>query len=519
MKRAEFARRARAREAPWDVLVIGGGASGAGVAVDAASRGYDTLLVERHDFGKGTSSRSTKLAHGGVRYLQQGNLSLVMEALRERGRLRANAPHLVSALSFIVPSYAWWERPFYGTGLKLYQALSGRHGFGPSRWLSKEETLRRLPGLKREGLRGGVEYYDGQFDDCRLLIHLLATAADLGATVLNYAEVTGLTRDGSGTIAGAQIRDALSGETWTARAKVVINATGPFVDSVREMGDSSSGNMVVTSQGSHVVLDGSFLPGDAALMVPRTRDGRVLFAIPWRGHTLVGTTDIPVDGAAMEPRATEEEVEFILSTAALYLERKPTRADILSVFAGIRPLARSGDSRRTAALSRDHVLRVESGGLVTLTGGKWTTYRRMAEQCVDEAARVAKLPERPSRTKDMPVHGSDANAARFGDLSVYGADAPAVSALIQEDPKLGERLHPALPDIGAQIVWAAREEMAMTVEDALARRSRALFLNAKAALEMAPRAAELMARELGRDASWQAAQVEEFRAVAAGYAR
>lgn len=510
-------RRLRAHAPPWDMIVVGGGATGAGVAIDAATRGYSVLLLEQSDFGKGTSSRSTKLVHGGVRYLEQGNLSLVMEALKERGLLLRNAPHLVRNLGFVVPNYDWWEAPFYGLGLKLYNLLAGKYGFGASRILSREKTLRELPTLRTEGLRGGVIYFDGQFDDSRLLINLVTTAFEQGAVLLNYAQVTGVRKDAEGFVDGVLVRDVETGEEFEARGRVVINATGPFSDRLRRQADPSVTPMIAPSQGIHLVFDGSFLPGESAIMVPHTSDGRVMFAIPWHGHTVVGTTDTPVAEAALEPVALEQEIEFILQTAALYLEKKPARSDVLSVFAGIRPLVRSGENGNTAALSRDHTIRIENSGMITICGGKWTTYRHMAEDCVDQAATLARLPEMPCVTAHLNIHGYHPTSERFGPLAVYGSDAPAIEALAQADSLLAERLHPALPYTGAEVIWAARHEMARTVEDVLARRTRALFLNARAAIEMAPRVADLLARELGRDDEWRTAQVHTFHATAQKY--
>ena len=494
------------------MIVAGGGATGAGVAIDAASRGYDVLLLEQSDFGKGTSSRSTKLIHGGVRYLEQGNISLVMEALRERGLLLRNAPHLVHNLAFVVPNYDWWEAPFYGVGLKLYNLLAGKYGFGASQILSREETLQRLPTLNTEGLRGGVVYFDGQFDDSRLLINLVSTASEQGAVLLNYAQVTGVTKDADGFVNGVNVRDMESGEEFSAEARVVINATGPFSDDLRRKADSSVQPMIAPSQGIHLVLDGSFLAGDSAIMVPHTSDGRVMFAIPWHGHTLVGTTDTPLTEAALEPVALEEEIEFILGTAALYLAKKPSRADVTSVFAGIRPLVREGDSSNTAALSRSHTVRVENSGMITICGGKWTTYRNMAEDCVNHAATLAHLPERECVTAHLNIHGFLPNGERLGALAVYGSDAAEIQKL-----ELRELLHSAFSYTVGEVVWAVREEMARTVEDVLARRMRALFLNARAAIEMAPQVAAIMARELGQDSTWELDQVLAFRAVAKNF--
>ena len=516
MDRGGLYRRARSAKA-WDFIVVGGGATGAGIAIDAATRGYEVLLLEQSDFGKGTSSRSTKLVHGGVRYLEQGNLSLVMEALKERGLLLQNAPHLVRNLGFVVPTYEWWESPFYGLGLKLYNLLAGKYGFGPSRILSKEETLALLPAIEQEGLRSGVIYFDGQFDDSRLLINLIQTAAEHGATPLNYVQVTDLTRGAEGLVNGVVARDAITGDEFRAQAKVVINATGAFSDNLRRAADSSAAPMMALSQGVHLVFDRSFLAGDSAIMVPHTSDGRVMFAIPWHGHVLVGTTDTPIDAPTLEPVALEQEIEFILKTASLYFAKKPSAADVLSVFAGIRPLVRSGEAGSTAALSRDHSIRIDSSGLVTICGGKWTTYRHMAEDCVNQAATLAALPEKDCVTQHLNIHGFYMNSDRFGHLSVYGSDAPDIQSLMDSDPDLAGQLHPSLPYTGAQVIWAVRHEMALTLEDVLARRTRALFLNARAAIAMAPRVAELMCRELHQDAAWRQDQVQSFTAVAGLY--
>jgi glycerol-3-phosphate dehydrogenase len=518
MKRTDMWRRVKGHSQIWDMIVVGGGATGVGVAIDAASRGYDVLLLEQSDFGKGTSSRSTKLAHGGVRYLEQGNIGLVMEALKERGLLLQNAPHIVHDLAFVVPNYDWWEAPFYGLGLKLYQLLAGKHGFGASRILTREETLEYLPTVKTEGLRGGAIYYDGQFDDARLLIHMVATAFDQGATVLNYVEVTGLTKNAEGFVNGVSARDIETGTEFRAMARVVVNATGAFSDLLRLKAEASATPMIAASQGIHLVFEGSFLPGESAIMVPHTSDGRVLFAIPWHGHTLVGTTDTPVASASLEPIAMEQEIDFILATAGQYLAKAPQRRDILSVFAGIRPLVRDGATAKTAVLPRDHYVKIDPSGLLTICGGKWTTYRHMAEDCVDQAASVARLPERPCVTRNLRIHGFHDDAAKqFGSLAVYGTDAPQIQKLIHTDARLGESLHAALPYVKAEVIWATRYEMARTVEDVLARRTRALFLNARAAVEMAPAVAGLMAPELGWDEAASRKQVDAFRAVAANY--
>ena len=514
MRREEMVRNIRERQQPWDIAVIGGGATGMGVAVDAAARGLSVVLLEAHDFGKGTSSRSTKLVHGGVRYLEQGNIPLVMSALKERGLMRQNAPHLVHDLAFIVPNYSWWEAPFYGIGLKLYDLLAGKYGFGASRLLSKEETLELLPALEPNELRGGVVYYDGQFDDARLLIHLAMTAADHGATLVNYCPATGLLRDADGYVNGVTARDEESGQELTIPARMVVNATGVFTDSIRLMADPAAEPLMVTSQGIHLVFDRSFLKGDTALMVPKTSDGRVLFVIPWHGHAVAGTTDTPVDAPSLEPRPLEEEIEFVLETASRFFARPPSRKDVLAVFVGLRPLVKG--EGKTSALSRDHLIHVDTSGLLTITGGKWTTYRHMAEDTVDHAITLGKLPDVECTTKNLRIHGYVEDSASLGSLEVYGSDAEAIRALAK-DPALAARLHPALPYIAAEVVWAAREEMARTVEDVLARHTRALFLHADAAIAMAEPVARLLAAELGRDEAWVKAQVAEFCALAEQY--
>ncbi|HEY7120790.1 MAG TPA: glycerol-3-phosphate dehydrogenase/oxidase [Tepidisphaeraceae bacterium] len=505
------------RTSPFDMAIIGGGATGVGIALDAAARGYSTVLVEQSDFGKGTSSRSTKLVHGGVRYLQQGNISLVMEALKERGILRQNAPHLVHDLAFIVPNYAWWEAPFYGIGMKVYDMLAGKFGFGKSAHLSKDEVLGRIPTLETKGLRGGVLYYDGQFDDSRLLINLAQSATEQGAVLLNYAKVTALSKDEDGFVNGLSFTDVESSHSHMVAARSVINATGAFSDGVRKIDDPAASPMIAPSQGVHVVLDGSFLGRETAIMVPRTSDGRVMFAIPWHGHALLGTTDTPIPTATLEPSPMEDEIDFILETASRYLARPPTRADVKSVFTGIRPLVKAGNGGSTAALSRDHTITISKSGLLTIAGGKWTTYRKMAEDAVDHAATLAKLDDRPCLTKTLSIHGSDADAGRFGELAYYGSDGAAIQELMNAQPALSRRLHSELPIVAAQVSWAARHEMARTVDDVLARRTRALYLNARAAVEMAPAVAALLAAELHRDDSWQSEQIDEFSEIAKHY--
>ena len=489
----------------WDVIVIGGGASGLGTALEAATRGYATLLLEAHDYAKGASSRSTKLIHGGVRYLAQGHFHLVRESLHERGVLKRNAPHLVHDLGFLIAAYQGWRLPFYGIGLKLYDLLAGRLGLRPSRMLGRREALDRIPTLKAGGLTGGVLYFDGQFDDSRLAITLLRSLEDAGGVALNAAPVAGLLKI-DGRVEGVGFRDAETGANHEARARVVINATGIFADSIRRMDTPSAEATLSPSQGVHIVVGHDFLPGGTALMVPRTEDGRVLFAVPWHGRTLIGTTDTAVAEISLEPRAFDAEIDFILRTAARYLVPAPRRSDILSVFAGLRPLVRA-DAKATRDVTREHTVAVSESGLVTLTGGKWTTYRRMAEDTVDRAVASAGLPPRPSRTEHLRLHGW-----AEGD-GVHGADAPAVAAL----PGADVRLHPDLPYSEAEARWAARFEQARTVEDVLARRTRALLLDAAASIAAAPRVAAIMAEELGRDDAWVGDQVAAYADLANGY--
>lgn len=501
----------------WDVLVVGGGATGLGAAVEAAARGYRTALIEGSDFAKATSSRSTKLVHGGVRYLQKGNVSLVLEALRERGRLLRNAPHLVRNLDFLVPRYDWWEAPFYGAGLKLYDLLAGRMGLAPSRLLSREETLDHVPTLEPRGLRGAVIYQDAQFNDARLAVTLVRTLADLGGVAVNYVRVVGLRKE-EGLVRGVLVRDEEKNLEAEVRARVVVNATGVFSDDLRRMDDAEAPLLLSPSQGIHLVLDRRFQPGASAILVPHTDDGRVLFAVPWLDRVVVGTTDTPISERSLEPRPLPEEIEFLLQHAARYLTQDPRPEDVLSCFAGLRPLVRGGRAAaRTAALSRDHTLLVSTSGLVTITGGKWTTYRKMGEDAIDQAALVAGLDERPSPTATLRLHGWTEPANLGTDGAEYGSDAPALARLAAERPGWDEPLHFNLPYRACEVVWAVRHEMARTVEDVLARRTRALLLDARASAATAPAVAGLMAEELGKDEAWQRDQVEAYRELARGY--
>ena len=515
MNRDRTLERLRGDADPWEVLIVGGGATGLGAAVDAAARGYRTALVEQHDFAKATSSRATKLMHGGVRYLEQGNITLVLDALRERGRALRNAPHLVNDLTFLIPTYRAWQGAYYGVGLRVYGLMAGRFGIAPSRNLGRRAALGQVPTLRRDGLLGGVLYHDAQFDDARYALALAQTASDHGAAVANYVRVVALIKE-NGVVRGAVVHDVESGDEFEVRARVVINATGIFTDDVRHLDDSRAARMIQPSQGAHIVVDRKFLPGDSALMVPKTEDGRVMFAIPWHNRVVIGTTDIEVAQPTLEPRAMPEEIKFLITHARKYLDPSPAESDVRAVFAGLRPLVQRVSGVRTSAISRDHVIDVSPAALVTVTGGKWTTYRKMAEDVVDRAVRVAGLESRPCVTQDMPLHGA-IESGEAERLRVYGSNAVDIQRLEAADSSLAHTIGTDVPVTGAQIAWAAREEMARTVEDVLARRTRVLFLDARDAVAMAPAAAAILAAELGRDMAWQSAQVAAFSDLASAY--
>jgi glycerol-3-phosphate dehydrogenase len=491
-----------------------------GIAVDSASRGYKTLLLEQSDFAKGTSGRSTKLVHGGVRYLQKGDVALVVEALRERGYLLKNAPHLVKNQRFIIANYRWWEKPFYSIGLTLYDVLSGTRSFGRSLPASKKRVIKRIPGIVQDGLKGGVTYHDGQFDDARLAVNLMQTAIEKGATVVNYTKVSQLLKDEAGKISGVVAQDMIDGESFELKGKYIVNATGVFVDSVIQMDNPAEKPLVRPSQGVHLVVDRSFLGGDDAIMVPKTSDGRVMFGVPWHNRTILGTTDIPVNEAVLEPRALDEEIDFILETAGRYLSKKPRREDVLSVFAGLRPLAAPKDASegsKTKEISRSHKLLVSPTGLITITGGKWTTYRVMAEDTVNLALKAKKLPVKQCHTRHMKIHGYLENPDRTSWMYIYGSDQPEILQLQQENETYKELLHTDFEFTVGEVVWAVRKEMARTVDDVLARRIRVLFLDAKASIEMAPRVAAIIASELHRDSAWEKQQVKEYTEIAQAY--
>lgn len=507
-----------ARQTTYDVAIIGGGATGLGVALDAAARGFSVVLVEAHDFAKGTSSRATKLVHGGVRYLAQGDIALVREALHERATLLHNAPHLAQPLPFVVPSYRIWETPFYGAGLKMYDALAGKAGLGPTEFLSPSQTLAALPTARAEGLKGGVKYWDGQFDDARLALALARTAAARGALVVNYCAAKSL-RHSDGKVIGLACQDRETGTTYEVSARCVINATGVWVDEFRQQDGQAIGRpvkaMVAPSQGVHIVVDRKFLPGDHALMVPKTADGRVLFGVPWLGKLILGTTDTPRQDLPVEPRPFREELEFILRESGRYLARAPTRADIRSMWVGLRPLVKplGGDGEDTKGLSREHTVLVSRSGLVTVTGGKWTTYRAMAEDVLEKCMQHGLLERaRSGVTTNLMLVGAEegrASRPRMSEpqgLHSYGTEAAAVAALPGADRELGACLTEAM------VRFAARMEYARVVEDVLARRCRLLFLDAALASSLAPAVGSLLKAETGVDP-----QVHAFQALARQY--
>jgi len=495
----------------WDLIVIGGGATGLGTAVDAASRGYKTLLIEQCDFAKGTSSKSTKLIHGGLRYLKQGNIPLVKEALKEKELLFNNAPHLTHPLAFVIPYFHLWEKPFYFAGLKFYDFLAGKFQHS-SQSLSYEQTISELPTMKKEGLKGGMLYYDGQFDDARLALTLAQTFADLNGVVLNYMPAIKLLKSND-RICGVVAKDSESGKEFELFSSVVVNATGAFCDGLRQMDEPGSAPLIKPSRGVHLVLPKTFFPGSSALMVPHTVDDRVLFFIPWYDHVLVGTTDTPVKGTPLEPIPSNEEIDFLLFYAAKYLTSTPTHQDILSVFAGLRPLVKPKTDKKTASISRDHTILISSSGLITVAGGKWTTYRKMGEDVVDQAAVVGQLPKRPCKTKELHLHGWSASKT----VNCYGEEEKILENLIRKNSLLGNLIHPALPYRNVEVIWAVRSEMARTLEDVLARRTRSLFLNARASIEAAPHVAHLMAGELNKDEDWVQIQLLAFTQYAQNY--
>lgn len=503
----------------FDILVVGGGATGLGIAVDAAARGLSVALVEREDFAKGTSSRATKLVHGGVRYLAQGNVSLVREALRERSALLHNAPHLAQPLPFLMPAYGargrYWDRLFYGAGLTIYDLMAGKAGLGHTQFLDRDATLQTMPGVRADSLAGSVKYWDGQFDDARLAVTLARTAASLGAAIINHCPAQGLLHQ-DGRVIGASLRDAETGQGFDVQARCVVNATGAWVDTLRRMDNGRDSRMVAPSQGIHLVVDREFLPGDHALLIPRTSDGRVMFAVPWLGKVLLGTTDTPRESIESEPSPLAEEVSAILHETGDYLARKPSAADVRSLWGGVRPLVKppQDSDAETRKVSREHLVLIDDSGLVTVTGGKWTTYRAMAEEVLDRCIEAGLVADHSAcQTAHLKLVGATGNSAhRLSDppgAHLYGSESQALDDLPGANNELGMGLSEAM------VRFAVREEGARTIEDVLARRSRILFLDATMAAGLAEEVAGIIADELRREPE----PTDRFRQLARQYAQ
>jgi glycerol-3-phosphate dehydrogenase len=502
MKRSEQLQ-ALETDTTWDIIVIGGGATGLGTALDASLRGYKTLLLEGHDFAKGTSSRSTKLVHGGVRYLEQGNIKLVREALRERGYLLKNAPHLTSIQTFIVPVFSGWEKMFYGLGLKFYDLLSGKLSLGDTQILSKKETVEHLPTINAEKLAGGILYFDGQFDDSHLAIEIAATAIKKGATVLNYCKVTGFIKTNE-EITGVECIDVLSEKKYTLKTRVVVNATGVFTNAIVQMDNQLEHDLVSPSQGIHLVIDAKFFPSTDAMMIPKTDDGRVLFAVPWHNKVVLGTTDTPIEEVSYEPKPLEEEIEFIIKHINRYGTSLIRRADIDAVYVGLRPLVKQKTKVSSALISREHHLSVSSSGLITITGGKWTTYRKMAADALDNAAFIGKFKKEKCTTAHTPIGDEKEKETRMKEI-------------VKNDISLKELVDPNYTFTKAAIVYAVKYEMAICIEDILARRMRLLFLDARLAIALAPMVASIMAPYLQKDKNWEGAEIASFTQLAEQY--
>jgi glycerol-3-phosphate dehydrogenase len=500
----------------WDIFVIGGGATGLGIAVDAASRGYSVALAEKTDFAKGTSGRSTKLVHGGVRYLAQGNIKLVIEALKERAILLKNAPQITKIQTFIVPVYSWWDKFFYGIGLSIYNLLAGSHKLEGVKWLSAAETKKKLPQLNCIGLIGGISYCDGQFDDARLAINLAQTATGFGAAVVNHLEVVNLIVENK-KIAGVVLKDEVTGDEISVKSKVVINATGVFADNIMNLEDASSQKMISPSQGVHLVIDKHFFEGEQALMVPKTSDGRVLFIVPWHNQLVIGTTDTKIDKITEEPKALEEEINFLITHFNKYSTQLIERKDVKSVYAGLRPLIKSSNISATSLLSREHTIVISAGGLLTIAGGKWTTYRKMAKDAIQNAIFIGKLEKRKCITESIEIHGYSKSSIVKDVYASYGTDAVFLRALISENSFLADKIHPNYPYTKVQIVWAVQEEMAITLEDVLSRRVRLLIEDARAAIEAAPIVAEIMATVMGKNQDWIDLEYNRFKELASQY--
>ena len=517
MKRSEMIDQISDNSKEFDFIIIGGGATGIGIALEASARGYSVVLLEKSDFTKSTSSKSTKLVHGGVRYLAQGDLGLVREAVIERGLLTQNAPHLVKDQTFIIPTHGLYDELQYTVGLTLYDLLAGKYSLGRSKRISKAKTLSRISTINPKKISAGVVYHDGQFDDSRLAINTLQSSVQMGAIVINYCSVSGLLKDNNGKVSGVKFIDVEENKEYEIKGKQIVNATGVFADDILKMDSPNAEKTIAPSQGVHLVLDKSFLPDNDAIMIPKTDDGRVLFLVPWHNRVVVGTTDTPIEKESLEPIALEQEIEFILKTAARYLTKAPIRSDVLSVFAGLRPLAASkGKGKKTKEISRSHKIFTSKSGLLTMVGGKWTTFRKMGEDLVDKTEKLNNWSHIPTKTKHLKIHGYKENVDYSNPLYYYGSDEEAILELAKEDG-MSDFVSTSLEVVNAQVVWAVKHEMARTVEDFLARRTRCQLLDARESIKMAPQVAEIMAAELGEDAAWQAKQIDDYAQVTSNY--
>jgi len=517
MKRSEMIDKISDNSKEFDFIIIGGGATGIGIALEASARGYSVVLLEKSDFTKSTSSKSTKLVHGGVRYLAQGDLGLVREAVIERGLLTQNAPHLVKDQTFIIPTHGLYDELQYTVGLTLYDLLAGKYSLGRSKRISKSKTLSRISTINPKKISAGVVYHDGQFDDSRLAINTLQSSVKMGAIVINYCSVSGLLKDNSGKVSGVKFMDLEGNKEYKIKGKQIVNATGVFADDILKMDSPNAEKTIAPSQGVHLVLDKSFLPDNDAIMIPKTDDGRVLFLVPWHNRVVVGTTDTPIEKESLEPIALEEEIEFILKTAARYLTKAPKRSDVLSVFAGLRPLAASkGKGKKTKEISRSHKIFTSKSGLLTMVGGKWTTFRKMGEDLVDKTEQLNNWSHIPTKTKHLKIHGYKENVDYSNPLYYYGSDEDAILELAKE-AGMSDLVSASLEVVNAQVVWAVKHEMARTVEDFLARRTRCQLLDARESIKMAPQVAKIMAAELKQDAAWQTKQIDDYAQVTSNY--
>jgi glycerol-3-phosphate dehydrogenase len=515
MNREDFLLKLETEEV-WDIVIIGGGATGLGAAVDAASRGYKTLLLEKFDFGKGTSSRSTKLVHGGVRYLAQGNIKLVVEALKERGRLLKNAAHITSVQSFVLPVYSFWDKWFYGLGLKLYEWLSGKWSLGKTTIHSKSETLKLLPSINNKNLKGSIQYFDGQFDDARLCIDLASTAVQHGAIVLNYIEVQQFIKNENKIVAIKAI-DSIHQKEYTIHAKAFINATGVFSDELMKNDNSHHNNIITPSQGIHLVINPISFTGNHALLIPKTSDGRVLFAVPWHNKVIIGTTDTEIQEILNEPKALEQEINFVIENFNKYAKIPITKNEVESVFAGLRPLVKSKNKKNTAFISREHSIIISNSGLVTITGGKWTTYRVMAKDAIDNVIFIAGLNKKECITKNLKIGNWDLPVDSSNHLNIYGNYKAEIEKIKLENSDFQEKIHSDFSYINAEIIWFIRNEMAITLEDVLARRTRLLFLNSQISKDVSYKVVEIMAKELNKTEDWKKNQLDNFSKTLQSY--